>query len=68
MMVMYDKNKKARGNFEREPLLAPFGFKGKYVKDTWQVTALLEDENGRQGVGLGLQSHYGAILKFFRLW
>lgn len=50
------KIKKTMSNFEREPLLEPFGFKGKYVRDAWNVVALLEDDDGRYGVGLGLQS------------
>ncbi len=43
-------------DFEREPLLAPLGFKGGYLKELWQVIASLEDAEGRQGIGLGVQS------------
>ncbi len=43
-------------NFEREPLLRPFGFKGGYMTEIWQSAALLESAGGRQRVGLGTQS------------
>jgi L-alanine-DL-glutamate epimerase-like enolase superfamily enzyme len=48
--------KRSASNFEREPLLAPFGFKGGYLSELWQIVALLESENGKRGLGLGLQS------------
>ncbi len=32
--------------FVREPLLAPFGFKGKYLDELWQTVVYLETENG----------------------
>ena len=31
--------------FIREPLKAPFGFKGKYIEDLWQTVALVKTEN-----------------------
>ena len=43
-------------NFEREPLQQPFGFKGSFMADVWQTTALLESASGAQGVGLGTQN------------
>lgn len=43
-------------NFEREPLQLPFGFKGGYVSELWQTSALLETEAGHRAVGLGVQS------------
>ena len=43
-------------NFEREPLIAPFGFKGGYLSELWQSIVMLEDDNGNQGIGLGVQS------------
>ncbi len=49
------KIKQANCNFEREPLLAPFGFKGGYTSEAWQVVAQLRGER-HKGVGLGLQS------------
>lgn len=48
--------KRTNSNFEREPLIAPFGFKGCSVNELWQVAALLEERSGIQGVGLGVQS------------
>lgn len=43
-------------NFEREPLAAPWGFKGGYLTELWQSIALLQSEIGRTGLGLGTQS------------
>jgi hypothetical protein len=48
--------KKTRCNFEREPLIAPFGFKGGYLSELWQSVVMLEDADGHQGIGLGVQS------------
>lgn len=42
--------------FEREQLLAPFGFKGGYVNELWQSSVVLQDEDGNEGLGLGVQS------------
>ncbi len=39
-------------NFEREPLVRPFGFKGGYQSEIWQSAALLESAAGRRGIGL----------------
>jgi hypothetical protein len=47
---------KSACNFEREPLIAPFGFKGGYISELWQSVVMLEDENGHRGIGLGVQS------------
>lgn len=41
---------------EIEPLLAPFGFKGKYVEELWHIAALMESKSGYRGIGLGVQS------------
>jgi len=41
---------------EREPLAAPFGFKGRYLTEAWQTAAAMESENGCKGLGLGTQS------------
>lgn len=48
--------KQGKGNFERESLIAPFGFKGQYINELWQSIAFLESYNGCQGLGLGVQS------------
>jgi hypothetical protein len=42
-------------NFEREPLVRPFGFKGGYSTEIWQSATLLESAAGRRGVGLCTQ-------------
>jgi L-alanine-DL-glutamate epimerase-like enolase superfamily enzyme len=47
---------KYRCNYEREPLSAPFGFKGGYLSELWQTIAKFEDADGNIGLGLGLQS------------
>ena len=43
-------------NFEREPLIRPFGFKGGYMREIWQTVAGLESTNGIRAVGLNSQS------------
>ena len=43
-------------NFEREPLIRPFGFKGGYMREIWQTVAGLESVNGIRAVGLNSQS------------
>ncbi|MCX5642580.1 MAG: L-alanine-DL-glutamate epimerase [Candidatus Omnitrophica bacterium] len=50
------KIKKTVIAFEKETFLAPFGFKGGYLNGAWQTVALMESENGKQGLGLGTQS------------
>jgi L-alanine-DL-glutamate epimerase-like enolase superfamily enzyme len=42
-------------DFEREPLIRPFGFKGGYQTEIWQSAALLESERGQRGIGLCTQ-------------
>ncbi len=42
-------------NFEREPLVRPFGFKGGYQSEIWQSVASLESTAGQRGVGLCTQ-------------
>jgi L-alanine-DL-glutamate epimerase-like enolase superfamily enzyme len=48
--------KTTRSNFEREPLIAPFGFKGAYLTEAWQSVAHVESESGCNGVGTATQS------------
>ncbi|HLN54991.1 MAG TPA: enolase C-terminal domain-like protein [Bacteroidales bacterium] len=43
-------------NFEREPLIRPFGFKGGYMKEIWQTAAFMEVESGNHSIGLCSQS------------
>lgn len=42
--------------FEREPLLHPFGFKGGYLNEVWQVAASLTSATGSRATGVGVQS------------
>lgn len=42
-------------DFEREPLIRPFGFKGGYQTEIWQSAALLESASGQRGIGLCTQ-------------
>lgn len=43
-------------DFEREPLLRPFGFKGGYLNEVWQVAAWLESSADNRATGIGVQS------------
>lgn len=43
-------------NFEREPLIRPFGFKGGYMTEIWQSAAFLKSASGISKVGLCSQS------------
>ena len=42
--------------FEREPMVRPFGFKGGYLTEEWIVSAYVRSTSGRHGIGLGTQS------------
>lgn len=42
--------------FEREPLVSPFGFKGGFLSELWQVVVRLQSDNGHSSIGLGVQS------------
>ncbi|HOW40290.1 MAG TPA: mandelate racemase/muconate lactonizing enzyme family protein [Bacteroidales bacterium] len=43
-------------NFEREPLIRPFGFKGGYMTEIWQSVAWMKSESGNHSTGLCSQS------------
>jgi L-alanine-DL-glutamate epimerase-like enolase superfamily enzyme len=43
-------------NFEREPLIRPFGFKGGYMTEIWQTVALLRSASGIRKIGLCTQN------------
>ena len=47
---------RVNSNFEREPLIRPFGFKGGYMSEIWQTMARLESSNGIKKIGLCTQS------------
>ena len=42
-------------NFEREPLIRPFGFKGGYMSEIWQTANFLQSSSGIKKVGLSTQ-------------
>jgi len=48
--------KSVDSNFEREPLIRPFGFKGGYMREIWQSAALLQTDSGCREIGLCSQS------------
>lgn len=48
--------KKWECGFDREPLKHPFGFKGSALTELWQIAVKLTDDQGRTGLGTGLQS------------
>lgn len=37
-------------NFEREPLLRPFGFKGGYMTEMWQTASKLVSDTGKSAI------------------
>ncbi|MEI6048068.1 MAG: enolase C-terminal domain-like protein [Bacteroidota bacterium] len=43
-------------NFEREPLIRPFGFKGGYMHEIWQTAAQLKSGSGIKKTGICTQS------------
>jgi len=43
-------------NFEREPLIRPFGFKGGYMSEIWQTVAMMKSTSGIEKAGLCTQS------------
>lgn len=47
---------KVSSNFEREPLLRPFGFKGGFMKEIWQTAAYMESGSGNHSIGLCTQN------------
>ena len=49
------KIKSVGSDFEREPLVRPFGFKGIYQKEFWVSAAMIESDSGIKQVGLMTQ-------------
>ena len=39
-------------NFEREPLIRPFGFKGGFMREIWQSAAMLQGGSGIRKIGI----------------
>ncbi|MDB4581953.1 twin-arginine translocation signal domain-containing protein [Draconibacterium sp.] len=52
-------------NFEREPLIRPFGFKGGYMSEIWQTAAWMKSASGYRKVGLCTQSVLWSDAKVF---
>ncbi len=46
----------AAADFEREKLVQPFGFKGGYLSELWQIAAKMNSEAGHSAIGLATQS------------
>lgn len=47
---------KTSSNFEREPLIRPFGFKGGYMTEIWQTAAWINSASGIDKTGLCTQN------------
>lgn len=43
-------------NFEREPLIRPFGFKGGFMTEIWQSAAWMKSTSGLEKIGLCTQN------------
>ena len=43
-------------NFEREPLIRPFGFKGSYLTEIWQAVAGMQSTSGHRVAAVSAQS------------
>jgi len=48
--------KTVESNFEREPLIRPFGFKGGYMTEIWQSAARMESDSGISKIGICTQN------------
>jgi hypothetical protein len=48
--------KSVSSNFEREPLIRPFGFKGGYMTEIWQTASLLESSSAIPKIGICTQN------------
>jgi len=56
---------RVNSNFEREPLIKPFGFKGSAMTNVWQTMAFLESDSGIHKIGLGTQNVLWSDSKVF---
>ncbi|MFW6277198.1 MAG: enolase C-terminal domain-like protein [Prolixibacteraceae bacterium] len=52
-------------DFEREPLIRPFGFKGGYMTEIWQTAAWMKSSSGIDKVGLCTQNVLWSDAKVF---
>lgn len=57
--------KRVVSDFEREPLIRPFGFKGNAMTNVWQTVALIESDSGKSKIGLGTQNVLWSDAKVF---
>jgi hypothetical protein len=48
--------KSVSSDFEREPLIRPFGFKGGYMTEIWQTASLLESSSAIRKIGICTQN------------
>ena len=51
--------------FEREPLIRPFGFKGGYLTNIWQSAAMIQSTSGKRGIGICTHSTLWSDAKVF---
>lgn len=56
---------KVDSNFEREPLIRPFGFKGGYMTEIWQTASSLKSTSGNSRIGLCTQNVLWSDAKVF---
>lgn len=56
---------KVDSNFEREPLIKPYRFKGSGISETWQTVCYLQTDTGLTGIGLGTQGVLWSDSKVF---
>ncbi len=59
------KISKVDSNFEREPLIKPYRFKGSGISEVWQSIAYIESDTGKSGIGLGTQGVLWSDSKVF---
>ncbi|WP_422081016.1 enolase C-terminal domain-like protein [Ulvibacterium sp.] len=52
-------------NFEREPLIKPYRFKGSGVSEIWQTVCYFKSDAGRTAIGLGTQGVLWSDSKVF---
>ena len=58
----------AEVEFEREPLIHSYGFKGGYITRLWQIVTQLQDSAGNSSIGLGVQSPLWSDSKTTSIW
>ncbi len=56
---------KVDSNFEREPLIKPYRFKGSGISETWQTVCYLQADSGLTAIGLGTQGVLWSDSKVF---